>query len=119
MRQKYRHSQKYITSQIRISPQTKGDRRDTLNIYIYTHTHTYIYIYIYILSSHFQLLVKITTKHRKLKRLPFKCHYHHGESTLTIERTPQPQKRSPPDLPANTQSNFIIIINTQYVKRHI
>jgi len=59
----------------------------------------------------------------KLKRLPFKCHWHNGESTLTTQRTPHPQKGhhqiSTADLPANTQSNFIIVFNTQYVKYHI
>ena len=74
-------------------------------------------------GSHLYLVVQITTKHRKLKRLPFKCHCHHGESTLTIHRTPHPQKYhhqiSTADFPANTQSNFIIILNTQYIKYHI
>jgi len=61
-------------------------------------------------------------RHRKLKRLPFKCHCHHGESTLTIQRTPHLQKRhhriSTADLPANTQSSVIIMFNTPYVKYH-
>ena len=30
-------------------------------------------------------------RHRKLKRLPFKCHCHYCEPTLTIQRTPHPQ----------------------------
>jgi len=62
-------------------------------------------------------------KHRKLKWLPFNCHRHHGKSTLTIQRTPRPQKGhhqiSTADLPADAQSNFIIMFNTQYVKYHI
>jgi len=39
---------------------------------------------------------------------------------LTIQRIPQPQngrqQTSKADLPANTQSNFIIIFITQYIK---
>ena len=74
-------------------------------------------------GSHIYLLIQITTKHRQLKQLPFKCHCHHGESTLTIQRTPHPQKChhqiSTTDLTANMQSNFIIILNTQYVKYDI
>jgi len=68
--------------------------------------------------SHLYILVPITTKHKKRKRLPFKCHCYHGESTLIIQRIPQPQKRhyqiSTVDLPANIQSKFIIslILNT-------
>jgi len=50
-----------------------------------------IYIYIYIKGSHLYLLVQVTTKHRKLKQTPFKCHFHHGESTVTIQRTTHPQ----------------------------
>ena len=106
-----RHLQKCITSHIRISPPTKA-RKD---IYIYIHTHTK--------GSHLYLLVQITTKHRKCKRLPFKCHCLHSKSTLTIQRTPHPQKRhhqiSTADLPAYMQSSFIIMLNTQYVQYHI
>ena len=43
--------------------------------------------------------------------------------TLTIQRIPYPQKShrqiSTADLPANTQSNFIITFNTQYIKYRI
>jgi len=76
-------------------------------------------------GSHLYLPVQITKKHRKLKRLLLKCHCHHGESTrtLTIQKTPHPQKHhhqvSAADLPAHTQSNFAIMLNTQYVKYHI
>ena len=105
--QKHRHLQKCITSQIRDLPQLKA-RKELLYIYK---------------GSHLYLCVQITTKHRKLKQLPFKCHCHHGESTLTIQRTPHPPKRhhqiSTADLPANMQSNFINTLNTQYVKYHI
>ena len=73
IQQKYRHSQKCITSQIRISPPQLKARKE-------------IY-YIYKKGSHLYLLIQITTKHRKLKRLPFTCHRHHSESTLTIQRT--------------------------------
>jgi hypothetical protein len=115
IQQKYRHSQKCITSQIRISPPNqKREKRCTM----------YVYIYIYIKrAAIFILLIQITTKHRKLKRLPSTCHCHHGESTSTIRRAPHPQKShhqiSTADLPANTQSNFIIMFNTQYIKYHI
>jgi len=74
--------------------------------------------YIYKKGSHLFLLMQITTKHRKVKRLQYKCHCHHGESTLTIQTT-HPQKghhqMSTADLPAYTQSNFIIMLSTQYV----
>ena len=57
------------------------------------------------------------------KRLPFKCHCHSGESTMTIQRTPHSQKGhhqiSTANLPSNMQRNFIIKFNTQYVKHHI
>ena len=80
-------------------------------------------IYMYIKDSHFYLLVQITTKHRKHKQLPFKCHCHHCESTLTIQRTLHPQKGhhqiSTADLPAYMQRNFIIMLNTHYIKYHI
>jgi hypothetical protein len=62
-------------------------------------------------------------RHRKLERLPFKCHCHYGESTVTIQGTPDPRKGhhqiSTADLPANMQSNCIVMLNTQYVKYHI
>ena len=107
-----------------------------------------IFIYcIYKKGSHPYLLIQITIKyqnphtinensppflinktiflhrHRKLKQLPFKCQSHHGESTLTIHRTPHPPKGhhqiSMADLPANMQSNCITMLNYQYVKYHI
>ena len=82
----------------------------------------YIYIYIY-KAAIFISFLQITTKHRNLKRLPFKCHCYHSQSTLTVQRTPHIQKRhlqiSTADLPANTQSNFIVMFNTQYIKYHI
>ena len=55
------------------------------------------------------------------KRDPHKVY--HGESALTIHRTPHPHEGhhqiSTADLPANTQGNFISMFNTQYVKYHI
>jgi hypothetical protein len=61
--------------------------------------------------------------HRKLKRLQFKHHCHHGGCTLTVQRTIHPQKGHhqiiTADLPAKTKSNFIIMLNNQYVKHHI
>jgi len=48
---------------------------------------------------------------------------HHGLSALTLRRIPDPQKGhhqiSTTDLPANKQSNFVIMYNTQHVKYHI
>ena len=74
-------------------------------VYIYIHIYIYMYIYIYIhiyvdiyiytythKGSHLCFLVRITSKNRKLKRLPFKYHSHHGESTLTIQRTLHSQR---------------------------
>jgi len=61
--------------------------------------------------------------HIKIKQMQFKCHCHHGESIFTIRRTPHRQKHhqqtSTTNLPANRQSNFINMLNNQYVKYHI
>ena len=82
---------------------------------MYTNTHTHRQ------PSFF--LAQITSKHRKLKRLPFKYHSHHGESTLTIQRTLHPQKGHhqipAANLPPNIKSNFIIMFNIQYRKYRI
>ena len=59
----------------------------------------------------------------QLKRLPFKCRCNHGESTLTIQTTPQPQKShhqiSTADLPANKQNNVYVMFSIQHIKYHI
>ena len=72
-----------------LPPPTKSKKRDILH-YIYK-------------GSHLHLLVQITTKHRELKRLPFKCHCNHGESTLTIHNN-LTLKTSPPDISSRSSS---------------
>jgi len=44
-------------------------------------------------------------RHRKLKRLPFKCHCHHGESTVHWPtKNTSPSKRSSPDINSRSSS---------------
>jgi len=116
--QKNRHSQKCTISQIRNLPQLNPTKVLLYTHHTHTHTHTHTHK-----GSHFYFLVKITTKHREIKRTPFRSHSHHGDSTLTIQTTSHPQKIhhhiSTENHPPNIHSHFISMFNIQYTKYHI
>ena len=89
---------------------TYSNKRVGIHIHTHTHTHKHTHTHTHTNThthtqkgSHLWLLVQITSKHRKLKRLPFKYHSHHGESTLTIQKH-FTLKISPPDINSNSSN---------------
>jgi hypothetical protein len=73
-------------------------------------------------GSHLYLLVQTTTKHRKQAttvQMPLPPRRIYIDQTKKTAAAKSHHQISTRNLPAHTQSNFVIIFNTQHKKYHI